>query len=250
MSSAATFWIGVLLLVAGTYGGYTAYNKFSSDRTPVVDSHGVGEPVPDGSMDPGFEVDEIPLTTQTGAPFQLKSLRGKIWVGSMFFSLCEAQCKALNQSISQIQRSLRDEDITWVSITCDPIMDTPAVLKHYSERFEADPRTWKFLTGSEDAVRRVAFNRLKVPFERQKHSEKMALFGRDGKIVGWYNALSGHDVANFKKKVRQLAAEPIPTDDAAPSDEEKASPEEAETPAKVQTPDKETRAKEAPRAGN
>jgi cytochrome oxidase Cu insertion factor (SCO1/SenC/PrrC family) len=39
-----------------------------------------------------------------------------------------------------------------VSITTDPLTDTPEVLKAYAERFRANPAGWRFLTGTLDEV--------------------------------------------------------------------------------------------------
>ena len=48
--------------------------------------------------------------------------------------------------------------VRFVSVTVEPEVDTPAVLKAYAERFGADPAGWSFLTGSgtevNDVVRR------------------------------------------------------------------------------------------------
>jgi protein SCO1/2 len=48
--------------------------------------------------------------------------------------------------------------VRFVSITVEPEVDTPVVLKAYGEKFGADPRGWSFLTGTtpeiQDVVRR------------------------------------------------------------------------------------------------
>jgi protein SCO1/2 len=45
--------------------------------------------------------------------------------------------------------------IAFVSITVDPERDTPEVLKHYAQDFDADLRGWVFLTGDPATVREV-----------------------------------------------------------------------------------------------
>ena len=48
--------------------------------------------------------------------------------------------------------------VRFASITVEPEVDTPAVLKAYAEKFDADPAGWSFLTGAsaqiQDVVRR------------------------------------------------------------------------------------------------
>ncbi|MCG8585716.1 MAG: SCO family protein [Pirellulales bacterium] len=202
MSSAATFWTGVLLVAVGAYGGYTFWkiSKMQQDRST--------EPAVVAQDD--TKVGEFTLTTQTGAKFDSKSLQGKVWVGSLFFSLCPSECKLQNTAIAQLQKQLAGEDLTWVSITCAPEMDTPAVLTEYAKRFDADPRTWKFLTGSMDTIRRVATKYFKVPFGPQTHSSRLVLIDREGTVVGRYDVFSQSAVERFKEEVKKLTSGETP----------------------------------------
>jgi protein SCO1/2 len=43
-----------------------------------------------------------------------------------------------------------------LTVTVDPEHDTPEVLADYAKKAGADPKRWKFLTGSPEAVARVA----------------------------------------------------------------------------------------------
>ncbi len=232
MNAAAAFWAGVLLLAIGVYGGYTFYKVASRESN---DSQWIAAAETDDA--PKLHIDESPpkrsddetddseiqgnpgdftLTTQTGALFQSKSLKDKVWVGSIFFSLCPRECKLQNQAIAQLRKQLADADLTWVSITCDPQMDTPAVLAEYAKRFDADPRTWKFLTGKEQRIRRVAVDYFKVPFGRQTHSKHLVLIGRDGEVAGRYDVFNAEQVARFKKKVGELITDSDDSGESAP----------------------------------
>jgi protein SCO1/2 len=239
MSSASTFWMGVLLLAVGSYGGYTFW-KISKENTSrstaaVATEQGIGQAVADDSYPAKNnpkpeELNELALTMQTGELFQFQSLKGKVWVGSVFYSLCTHKCKLQNQAIAALRKQLTDLDLTWISLTCDPVMDTPAVLNEYSKWFDADPRTWKFLTGNENTLRKVAMDHLKIPFERQEHSERLVLVDREGNVAGVYPVFDPRAIARFKQKVQELTAEPPAAKSEEPVADEPKSSTESKTP--------------------
>lgn len=101
---------------------------------------------------------DFTLTNQEGRPFHMRSLRGKVVLVSFIYTTCPDVCPLLTARFSSIQRSLREKNHTGVylvSITTDPEVDIPKVLKAYAERFEADFRSWVFLTGDEKELSKV-----------------------------------------------------------------------------------------------
>jgi protein SCO1/2 len=54
-------------------------------------------------------------------------------------------------NFAQLQRSLKNDyatDVFFVTITTDPEVDSPKVLKSYAQRYGADFQSWAFLTGT------------------------------------------------------------------------------------------------------
>ena len=45
--------------------------------------------------------------------------------------------------------------VVFLSISVDPEHDTPDVLRRYAQAFDANPKGWKFLTGSPEAIREI-----------------------------------------------------------------------------------------------
>ena len=78
------------------------------------------------------------LTDQQGKQFDSATLKGKVWMASVFFANCPGPCFRENQAIADILREIDDPNFIAVSLTCDPDNDTPAALAHYADRFEAD----------------------------------------------------------------------------------------------------------------
>ena len=164
----------------------------SSDATPVS----LGEPAA------RFE-----LTDQEGNQFDSASLKGKVWMGSVFFANCPGPCFRENQAIADILREIDDPNFVAVSLTCDPENDTPAALEHYADRFEADPQRWKFLTGDMNVIKRVGTKTFFLPVEIGVHSERGVVFDRQGRLRGSYHLLQEDRVERLKKLIRDVLAE-------------------------------------------
>src|SRR5713101_1129974 len=63
----------------------------------------------------------------------------------------------IDQDGNTMQLSSLRGKVVLLSITVDPQHDTPAVLKEYARRYQADTAGWKFLTGSTQAIITVAY---------------------------------------------------------------------------------------------
>ena len=147
------------------------------------------------------------LTDQEGNQFDSATLKGKVWMGSVFFANCPGPCFREKQAIADIVREIDDPNFIAVSLTCDPENDTPAALAHYADRFEADPQRWKFLTGDMDVIKRVGTKTFLLPVEIGVHSERGAVFDREGRLRGSYHLLQEDRVDRLKKLIRDVLAE-------------------------------------------
>jgi protein SCO1/2 len=98
------------------------------------------------------------LPNQDGNRFDSTTLRGKVVVLNFIFTTCTDVCPLFTANFAQLQRSLNNErggDLFLVSITTDPEVDSPKVLKAYAQRYGADLKNWAFLTGSEAQLKPV-----------------------------------------------------------------------------------------------
>ena len=103
---------------------------------------------------------DFTLIDQDGNPVQLSSLRGKVVLLDFIYTSCPGPCPLLSRKFSQFQKTLGERvgrEVVLLSITVDPQHDTPAVLKEYARRYQADTAGWKFLTGSTQAIITVAY---------------------------------------------------------------------------------------------
>ena len=165
--------------------------------------------------EPGAPAAPFTLTDQAGEVFDSTALKGKVWLGSIFFANCPGPCFRENQAIADILREIVNPDFVAVSITCDPDNDTPDVLRRYADRFEADPARWKFLTGDMAVIKQVANGTFYLPAEVGVHSERGVVFDRQGRLRGGYHLLQPDRVELLKKLIRDVLAEREPTDQPA-----------------------------------
>lgn len=147
------------------------------------------------------------LTDQNGDVFASPSLAGKVWLGAVFFANCAGPCFRENQAIAEILREIDHPDLRVVSLTCDPVNDTPEALRRYAERFEADPGRWKFLTGDMDEITRVGTKKFLLPVEVGVHAEKGVVFDRRGRLRGGFSLTDADRLALLKKLIREVLAE-------------------------------------------
>jgi cytochrome oxidase Cu insertion factor (SCO1/SenC/PrrC family) len=159
-------------------------------------------------MPPGKVAASFTLTERSGKPFDSASLRGKVWMASVFFANCPGPCFRENQAVADILRNIPDPDFMVVSVTCDPENDTPESLRRYADRFEADPARWKFLTGDMATIKEIANGTFLLPAEVGVHSERGVVFDREGRLRGSYHLLQPDRVQLLEKLIRDVLDEP------------------------------------------
>lgn len=120
-------------------------------------------------------VTDFSLTNQNGQVVSLPQLRGHVWVADIIFTRCPGPCLKMTRQMKELQQALpASSNARLVTLTTDPVFDTPTVLKAYSERFGADPRQWLFLTGSPKQIADLAIDSLKLTAIEKKPEERQS----------------------------------------------------------------------------
>lgn len=107
-------------------------------------------------------IPDVPLVNQQGNPVRLYSdLIGKgVVVVNFVFTTCTTICPPMGAVFGQLQKLLQDRghsDVRLISISVDPVTDTPDKLLAWGQKFHAGPN-WTLLTGEKvniDKVRRA-----------------------------------------------------------------------------------------------
>jgi len=101
---------------------------------------------------------DFTLIDQEGKQFLSTRQRGKIVVLDFIYTTCTDVCPLFTANFARLQRRLppaHKSDVLFVSITTDPEIDSPKVLKAYAQRHGADFSNWVFLTGRETQLKEV-----------------------------------------------------------------------------------------------
>ena len=118
-----------------------AHGTKASGRLPVIG------PAPD-----------FVLTNQDGERVSLADSSGTVRAVTFIYATCKDTCPLLTAKMALMQRKLGADfgkRVRFVSITVEPEVDTPAVLKAYAGKFDADPAGWSFLTGKSEEIQDV-----------------------------------------------------------------------------------------------
>lgn len=177
-----------------------------------------------GIQHTGPPLQEFELTESSGKPFRSEDMRGKVWVTSLFFSTCPGSCKKLNANIKQFHDRDDLKDVTWVSISVDPVTDTPPVLRAYAESLNADPERWLFCRGDFAYVKRIGQDILGLPVLWKDHNDYGVVIDKAGHVRGAYdiNRTSHH------KRLINLIKECLAEDLADLENKDEASDESSE----------------------
>src|SRR5262245_16505613 len=189
-SWALKFWLALAVSLAVIYGSFLAARHLDNSRSVIV---GPATRDPDSALVQRPRLTEFTLTDAAGQPFDSQSLRGKVCVGSFFFTNCPGTCSRLNQALAALQQEDPMCDVHYVSITCDPDNDTPEALKKYAEHFKADPARWTFLTGDMGLIGRIGHDFFQLSVEKAVHSDRACVVDRKGQIRGRFRLTEPED---------------------------------------------------------
>ena len=113
------------------------------------------------------------MTAEDGTPIGTEQLHGKVWIANFLFTSCQSSCPPLAKATAQLQDRLRPllpkdgpSPVQIVSISVDPVTDTPPVLAAFAKNYGADPRIWRFATGEYDAMEHLVTDGFLLPLER------------------------------------------------------------------------------------
>lgn len=143
---------------------------------------------PIGKVAIGAPVPDFTLTDQATKPVRLSDFRGKVVAIDFIYTRCPLPdvCPRLSANFARLQRRFTGQDLVLLSVTIDPLYDTPEVLSRYAKIWKADPAMWHFLTGGVGDVEAVA-RRLGMIYWPEEglmtHTSQTGVIGRNGKLA-------------------------------------------------------------------
>ena len=155
-------------------------------------------------------VPHFELKDQTGETFDSSELAGKPYAVNIFFSNCKQSCWKLNKQVKRLGERFENDDVMFVSITCDPKNDTPEVLNKYAQQLDADPDRWKFLTGQMYRIQELSSQAFFVNLEPQTHSQKILVVDKWGRYRDFFEWDDPNEMQRFSVVMKDLIAERTP----------------------------------------
>jgi protein SCO1 len=188
-------------LVVFTNGAHlTAIKKVG---TAPLEQPAAKEPSPSASsgfelLKPGEAVPDGSFVDQGGKKRRFSDFRGSTVALTFIYTRCPIAtfCPLMDRHFASLQKDLEADpglkDVRLVTVSFDPITDTPAVLTRHAKSLGADLKRWTFLTGDRDDVDQFAA-RFGVSIARSMtdqrditHNLRTAVIDGDGKLVKSY----------------------------------------------------------------
>lgn len=163
-------------------------------------------------------VPDFTLTNQSGRTVSLSNLLGQVWVADVIFTRCPMSCEKMTRRMKALEEQIADRaPVQFISITTDPLHDTPTVFRKYAERHGVDQSRWHFLTGLKSNVYQLSVAGLKfavldntnqvVPDDLFLHSTHFTLVDKRGRIRGIFEGTEEEDRRQLALAVKKLARE-------------------------------------------
>ncbi len=168
---------------------------------------------------PGDDVPNFHFVNQDGKAIQLRGLKGKAVLVTFIYTRCPLGdfCPKMSRNFAAVDTALRKDPALFgrtelLSISFDPVFDTPAVLRSYGTSYTGGKGFdhWQFAAPSSDSLSAVEhfFNVGATGSDSSlTHSLSTVLIGPDGKIAEWYPGSEWlpADVAAKMKIITQAA---------------------------------------------
>ncbi|MFX3632091.1 MAG: SCO family protein [Candidatus Pristimantibacillus sp.] len=197
-----SFKIAVLALCLGM-GIYLFISNFAPQK----------ESLPVLQAAPDFSLSDI-----DGKEVSLESTNGKARIVYFYFANCPDVCPPTTFLLSEVQDLLDKEGMLGtkaelISITFDPVRDTPEVIRAFAERNFAEFKGWNFLRGEEAPTIKLAEDfgvgvRKDEVNQSYIHFNVITIVDKEGQIRKWINGsdeeLEPEQIVDYLK---QLAKE-------------------------------------------
>lgn len=154
--------LGLAVFFASTWAIVRLSKVRAADRDQSFSVSGLdpsaAPPPPDA---PVLGIPEFSLIDQDGKPFTRDDLKGRITIVNFVFTHCPFVCPTLMEKMEGLSIALKNDPVHFLSISVDPLHDTPEALRAFAALHNADTARWTFLTGDKAEIDRIITGGLK-----------------------------------------------------------------------------------------
>lgn len=155
----------------------------------------------------------LKLQDQDGKPVDPARWSGRIVLVNFVYTGCSTVCPVQTRALAEMQRQLPlplRSHVQLLSISLDPLQDTPLALKDYARRMGADLAGWSFATGRPKDIERLseALRLFRPGADVRKpddHSTALWLVDAKGELRMRYSG-NPPDVARLLREIAALDA--------------------------------------------
>ncbi len=171
----------------------------------------------------GLKLPAFTLTDQHGKPFTREHLDGSVTIVDFMFTHCPFVCPLLAARVVQMSEQLQGTTVRFLSVSVDPVHDTPDRLLEYGTRYKADFKRWSLATGDAATVKRIVSGALMFNLEEEaqtpialpdggsmsniSHPQHFVLVGPSGEVIAMYAARDDGQIEALIERARKAAAE-------------------------------------------
>jgi protein SCO1/2 len=166
-------------------------------------------PRPERELKPGELAPDFQLIDQQSRPVRLSDFRGRVVALNFLYTRCPVPevCPRLAAAFAFVHKRV---DVTLLSVTIDPVYDTPPTLAAYAKLWRARPDSWRFLTGSPEDIAKVGRDYGLVYWPEEgavAHTARTYIIGRDGLVAAVLEGTSWRAEQLLSVIERQLETE-------------------------------------------
>lgn len=158
--------------------GKSAAQTTESATNPEAPNRTGGTTAPAQSASANYFPNHV-LLNQDNKPvrFYDDMLKGKVVLINFIFTTCQGVCLPITANLAKVQGRLADhvaKDVSMISLSVDPEIDTPERLRAYADKFKVKPG-WHFLTGKKENVNWVLYKLGGFVADKEKHSSVLLI---------------------------------------------------------------------------
>ena len=128
-----------------------------------------------------LRIPDVQVYDQNGKPlrFYTDLVKGKTVAINFIFTTCTSICPPLTATLRRVQQELaeRASQVSLISVSVDPTVDTPERLRDFAAKFKASPG-WTFVTGDQSEIDSL-LKALGFAFANKNDHSPMILIGND-----------------------------------------------------------------------
>ena len=154
------------------------------------------------NVDKFHRVGSFSLTDQDGYEVTENNFKDKIYITDFFFVTCPTICPKMTKQMDRVYHEFEiNDDISFLSHTVMPEVDSVSVLKAYADEIGVSADKWKFVTGDRKQIYNLARKTYFAAVTEGDggindfvHTENFVLVDKEKKLRGFYDGTSKKDV--------------------------------------------------------